>query len=158
LKARDESPATVPPAASATATSTPTSGTAPTDVQRSLARALEALYARVPLGMRLGLDAMNVACTRADHPERSFEVAHIGGTNGKGSTCAMLEAILLQAGYRTGVYTSPHLVHFQERCRLRGEVVSLINARTTTIGMPTSTSPPSSDFHQTRAAAWSGSD
>jgi dihydrofolate synthase/folylpolyglutamate synthase len=48
----------------------------------------------------------------------------VAGTNGKGSTCAMLEAILQQAGYRTGVYTSPHLVHFEERCRVRGEIVS----------------------------------
>ena len=45
-------------------------------------------------------------------------VITVAGTNGKGSTCAMLEAILRQAGYRTGVYTSPHLVHFEERCRI----------------------------------------
>ncbi|MDP2255571.1 MAG: bifunctional tetrahydrofolate synthase/dihydrofolate synthase [Polaromonas sp.] len=48
----------------------------------------------------------------------------VAGTNGKGSSCAMLEAILLEAGYRTGVYTSPHLVHFEERCRVRGDIVS----------------------------------
>jgi dihydrofolate synthase/folylpolyglutamate synthase len=47
----------------------------------------------------------------------------VAGTNGKGSTCAMLEAILLQAGYRVGVYTSPHLVHFEERLRLNGEII-----------------------------------
>ncbi len=50
-------------------------------------------------------------------------VITVAGTNGKGSTCAMLEACLLQAGYRTGVYTSPHLVHFEERCRVHGETV-----------------------------------
>jgi dihydrofolate synthase/folylpolyglutamate synthase len=50
-------------------------------------------------------------------------VITVAGTNGKGSTCAMLEAILLEAGYRTGVYTSPHLVHFEERCRVRGDIV-----------------------------------
>jgi dihydrofolate synthase/folylpolyglutamate synthase len=50
-------------------------------------------------------------------------VITVAGTNGKGSSCAMLEAILGQAGYRTGVYTSPHLVHFEERCRVRGEMV-----------------------------------
>ncbi len=50
-------------------------------------------------------------------------VITVAGTNGKGSTCAMLEAILSQSGYRTGVYTSPHLVHFEERLRLRGENV-----------------------------------
>ena len=48
----------------------------------------------------------------------------VAGTNGKGSSCAMLEAILGEAGYRTGVYTSPHLVDFEERCRVRGEIVS----------------------------------
>jgi len=51
-------------------------------------------------------------------------VITVAGTNGKGSTCAMLEAILLEAGYRTGVYTSPHLVHFEERCRLSGQSAS----------------------------------
>src|SRR5206468_2651391 len=51
-------------------------------------------------------------------------VVTVAGTNGKGSTCAMLEAIALQAGYRTAVYTSPHIVHFEERCRLAGEVVA----------------------------------
>lgn len=50
-------------------------------------------------------------------------VITVAGTNGKGSTCAMLEAILQQSGYRTGVYTSPHLVHFEERCRVHGEAV-----------------------------------
>ena len=50
-------------------------------------------------------------------------VITVAGTNGKGSTCAMLEAIALQAGYRTGIYTSPHLVRFEERCRVQGESV-----------------------------------
>ena len=50
-------------------------------------------------------------------------VITVAGTNGKGSTCAMLESIALQAGYRTGVYTSPHLVRFEERCRVKGESV-----------------------------------
>ncbi len=51
-------------------------------------------------------------------------VITVAGTNGKGSTCAMLESILGQAGYKTGVYTSPHLVRFEERLRLRGDVVN----------------------------------
>ncbi len=54
----------------------------------------------------------------------SCPVITVAGTNGKGSSCAMLEAILLAAGYRTGVYTSPHLVHFEERCRVRGDIVT----------------------------------
>ena len=51
-------------------------------------------------------------------------VFSVAGTNGKGSTCAMLEAILQEAGFRTGVYTSPHLVHFEERCRIRGQAIA----------------------------------
>lgn len=48
----------------------------------------------------------------------------VGGTNGKGSTCAMIESIARQAGYRTGLYLKPHLVHFEERCRIGGEAVA----------------------------------
>jgi len=51
-------------------------------------------------------------------------VVAVAGTNGKGSSCAMLEAIALQAGYRTGLYIKPHLVHFEERCRIHGEMAS----------------------------------
>lgn len=51
-------------------------------------------------------------------------VISVAGTNGKGSTCAMLECIGLQAGYRVGLYIKPHLVHFQERCRINGEMVA----------------------------------
>ena len=53
----------------------------------------------------------------------SCPVITVAGTNGKGSTCAMLASILGQAGYRTGVFTSPHLVDFEERCRIRGDMV-----------------------------------
>src|SRR5437868_2431912 len=48
----------------------------------------------------------------------------VAGTNGKGSTCAMLESIALAAGYRVGLYSKPHLVHFEERCRVGGRMVS----------------------------------
>ncbi len=62
----------------------------------------------------------------ADRMGLAFDcpIITVAGTNGKGSSCAMLEAILSEAGYRTGVYTSPHLVDFEERCRIRGEIVS----------------------------------
>ena len=64
--------------------------------------------------------------TVADRMGLKFDcpIITVAGTNGKGSTCAMLEAILLEAGYRTGVYTSPHLVDFEERCRVRGDIVN----------------------------------
>jgi dihydrofolate synthase / folylpolyglutamate synthase len=76
-----------------------------------------------PVAIDMGLDRVK---TVADRMNLRFDcpVITVAGTNGKGSTCAMLEAVLLQAGYRTGVYTSPHLVHFEERCRLHGESAS----------------------------------
>ncbi|WP_291925386.1 bifunctional tetrahydrofolate synthase/dihydrofolate synthase [Limnohabitans sp.] len=76
-----------------------------------------------PVAIDMGLDRVK---TVADRMQLRFDcpVITVAGTNGKGSTCAMLEAVLLQAGYRTGVYTSPHLVHFEERCRLHGESAS----------------------------------
>jgi dihydrofolate synthase/folylpolyglutamate synthase len=89
-----------------------------------LARALGALYARVPLGMRLGLDAMRASCKKAGHPERRFEIVHVGGTNGKGSTCARVESMARAAGKKTGLYTSPHLCRFAERIRIDGEPMS----------------------------------
>ncbi|PKO63195.1 MAG: bifunctional tetrahydrofolate synthase/dihydrofolate synthase [Betaproteobacteria bacterium HGW-Betaproteobacteria-18] len=75
-----------------------------------------------PSAIDLGLERVHTVARRMgirfDCP-----VITVAGTNGKGSTCVMLESILLQAGYRTGVYTSPHLVHFEERLRLNGEAV-----------------------------------
>ena len=75
-----------------------------------------------PKNIDMGLERVR---TVADRMQIRFgcPVITVAGTNGKGSTCAMLEAILLQAGYRTGVYTSPHLVRFEERLRLSGEAV-----------------------------------
>jgi dihydrofolate synthase/folylpolyglutamate synthase len=75
-----------------------------------------------PKNIELGLDRVK---TVADRLPIRFDCAviSVAGTNGKGSTCAMLEAIASQAGWRTGVYTSPHLVRFEERCRIRGEIV-----------------------------------
>jgi dihydrofolate synthase/folylpolyglutamate synthase len=68
----------------------------------------------------LRLDRMHQALALFDHPENAFPSIHIAGTNGKGSTAAMLHCILSRAGYRTALYTSPHLVSFTERIRLDG--------------------------------------
>ena len=76
-----------------------------------------------PKTIALGLDRVRAVWQRLG---LGFEpvVITVAGTNGKGSTCAMLEAIALQAGYRVGLYTSPHLVHFEERCRIGGQAVA----------------------------------
>lgn len=76
-----------------------------------------------PLAMRFGLERMERALDALGHPERAYDVLHVGGTNGKGSTCAMAAAALSAAGVRTGLYTSPHLVRFHERIRVEGEAI-----------------------------------
>lgn len=76
-----------------------------------------------PVTIDLGLDRVRTVADRMG-VRFTCPVITVAGTNGKGSTCAMLESILMQAGYRTGVYTSPHLVHFEERLRLNGDPVS----------------------------------
>ena len=75
-----------------------------------------------PKNIELGLDRVRAVAQRMALAF-SCPVITVAGTNGKGSTCAMLEAICLQAGWRTAVYTSPHLVHFEERCRVHGDIV-----------------------------------
>jgi dihydrofolate synthase/folylpolyglutamate synthase len=72
----------------------------------------------------LRLDRMHQALALFDHPENSFSSIHIAGTNGKGSTAAMLHCMLSSAGYRTALYTSPHLVSFTERIRLDGNEIA----------------------------------
>ena len=77
-----------------------------------------------PLAMRFGLERMERALDALGHPERRFPVLHVGGTNGKGSTCAMAAAALAEAGHAVGLYTSPHLVRFNERIAVRGAEIS----------------------------------
>ena len=79
-----------------------------------------------PKSIDMGLERVRAV---AERMQIRFDcpVITVAGTNGKGSTCAMLEAILLQAGYRTGVFTSPHLVHFEERLRLKGDPVNAMD-------------------------------
>ncbi|HMK72429.1 MAG TPA: bifunctional folylpolyglutamate synthase/dihydrofolate synthase, partial [Myxococcaceae bacterium] len=63
---------------------------------------------------------MRAALTELGHPERRVPAVHVAGTNGKGSTCAMVDAVLRAAGLRVGLYTSPHLLRFNERIRIGG--------------------------------------
>ncbi|MGB7951181.1 MAG: Mur ligase family protein, partial [Candidatus Binatia bacterium] len=72
----------------------------------------------------LRLDRMNQALFLFDHPERAFPSFHIAGTNGKGSTAAMLHRMLFESGYKVALYTSPHLVSFTERIRIGDEEIA----------------------------------
>ncbi len=76
------------------------------------------LYALKAGGVKYGIDRMRRLAAALGHPERSYPVIHVAGTNGKGSVSAMLDAILHAAGWRTGLYTSPHLVKLGERVQV----------------------------------------
>lgn len=85
------------------------------------AEALEFLHSLRPLGQVLGLDVMRALADRLGNPERQLRFIHIAGTNGKGSVAAMCHSVLTEAGYRCGLYTSPHLVSFTERFQIHRE-------------------------------------
>ncbi len=89
------------------------------------------LYAQLPMYSRIGAAAYKedlhntiALCNAIDNPQTKFKSIHIAGTNGKGSTSHMLAAILQQAGYKTGLYTSPHLKDFRERIKINGNMIS----------------------------------
>ena len=93
--------------------------------------ALDFLYAQLPMYQRVGKAAINKnlsrtiqLCELLGNPQNSFKSIHIAGTNGKGSTAHALASVLMEAGYKTGLYTSPHLKSFRERIRVNGNEVS----------------------------------
>lgn len=86
--------------------------------------AIAYLYSLQKHGIKLGLETMTALMTRLDSPQTRFRSVHIAGTNGKGSTAAIAAAVLQAAGYRVGLYTSPHLVDFRERIRVDGEMIA----------------------------------
>ncbi|AYA36380.1 bifunctional folylpolyglutamate synthase/dihydrofolate synthase [Hymenobacter oligotrophus] len=92
------------------------------------AQTLNYLYAQLPMfqkvgsaGFKKGLEGVQRLVQALGHPERGFRSVHVAGTNGKGSSSHLLAAILQSAGYRTGLYTSPHLREFTERIRIDGQ-------------------------------------
>jgi len=92
---------------------------------------LDYLYGQLPMFTRDGASAFKkdltntlFLCEKLGHPQNQFKSIHVGGTNGKGSTSHMLAAVLQTAGYKTGLYTSPHLKDFRERIRINGEIIS----------------------------------
>jgi dihydrofolate synthase/folylpolyglutamate synthase len=92
-------------------------------VSVSLREDLSWLYSRESMGIKLGLSNVRILLRRLGDPQDSFRSVHVAGTNGKGSVCAMIASVLRSAGYRTGLYTSPHLVRFSERMVVQGQEV-----------------------------------
>jgi dihydrofolate synthase/folylpolyglutamate synthase len=82
------------------------------------------LYALKAGGVKFGIDRMRRLVAELNHPERSYPVIHVAGTNGKGSVAAMLESILRAGGLRTGLYTSPHLVKLGERVQVDRQLLT----------------------------------
>ena len=85
---------------------------------------LEELYAYSMFSIRLGLDNIKEICKYLGNPEKSYKVIHITGTNGKGSVSTTVERILLDAGYKIGKYTSPHILKFNERIIFNDKYIS----------------------------------
>jgi dihydrofolate synthase/folylpolyglutamate synthase len=91
---------------------------------------LDYLFSKLPMYQRVGaaaykanLDNTIAICNALGNPEKKLKCVHVAGTNGKGSSSHMLAAILQQAGYKTGLYTSPHLVDFRERIKINGNMI-----------------------------------
>ena len=92
---------------------------------------LKWLFSKLPMyqrqgaaAYRSGLDSIKRLDNYLDHPHKSFKSIHIAGTNGKGSTSHMIASVMQTAGYKTGLYTSPHLLDFKERIKVNGEEIS----------------------------------
>jgi dihydrofolate synthase/folylpolyglutamate synthase len=92
---------------------------------------LDYLYTKLPMFTRVGAVAFKkdlhntiAMCEKLGNPQNSFKTIHVAGTNGKGSTSHMLAAIFQQSGYKTGLYTSPHLKDFRERIRINGDMIA----------------------------------
>lgn len=93
-------------------------------------RAVDWMCSALPMFQKIGSAAYRPGLENTEylmdylgHPERGLRCIHVAGTNGKGSTSSMLASVLMEAGYRTGLYTSPHLIDFGERMRVDGEMI-----------------------------------
>ena len=91
---------------------------------------LDFLFSSLPQFQRIGaaayknsLDTTLALDKYFDHPHKNFKVIHVGGTNGKGSVSTMIQSVLVQAGYKVGLYTSPHLTDFRERITINSEMI-----------------------------------
>lgn len=89
-----------------------------------MASVFDRLFALQGLGMKLNIDNIRELLNRLGNPQDSFRSVHVAGTNGKGSVSSMLASILRESGYRTGLFTSPHLVRFNERIQVDGVQIS----------------------------------
>ena len=83
-------------------------------------KTLHYLFGLRTFGIHLGLEVSKLLAAKVGNPQRHYPAVHIAGTNGKGTTAVLIESVLREKGLKTGLYTSPHLVHFNERIRVNG--------------------------------------
>ena len=81
-------------------------------------QAIERIHSVYPSGKKEGLTNMRALLARVGNPHLGLKMVHVAGTNGKGSCCAMLERVLREAGYKTGLYSSPYIERYNERIRI----------------------------------------
>ncbi len=86
--------------------------------------ALKWLYGFQKFGIKLGLERINCIVEELGHPQKNYKIVHVGGTNGKGSVCRVIGSILEKAGYKVGIYVSPHLQRFSERIIINNKEIS----------------------------------
>ena len=93
-------------------------------------KTLDYLFSRLPMYQRVGQAAYKAdlnntiaICQALGSPEKKTKFIHVAGTNGKGSSSHMLASVLQHAGYKTGLYTSPHLLDFRERIKINGKLI-----------------------------------
>jgi dihydrofolate synthase/folylpolyglutamate synthase len=91
--------------------------------QDAYQKSLDYLYGLEKFGMIFGLNQVEKILSATGNPHQEIQAVHIGGTNGKGSTAAMISSILQKEGYRIGLYTSPHLIRFTERIKVNGKEI-----------------------------------
>ena len=89
--------------------------------------AIQFLYGLRWFGAKFGLENTRQLAASAGNPQNQLRFIHVAGTNGKGSTCAMLESIYRAAGLRVGLFTSPHLVSFRERMQVNRQLISEVD-------------------------------
>jgi dihydrofolate synthase/folylpolyglutamate synthase len=82
------------------------------------------LYSFEKFGIKLGLERITHICKQLGGPQKNYKIIHVGGTNGKGSVCRFLQSIFTLSGYKTGIYTSPHLQRFSERFIIDNKEIS----------------------------------
>ena len=89
----------------------------------NLEESLKKLFSLHQFGIKLGLENIQNLLKYVCNPERSLKTIHVAGSNGKGSTASFISSILVEAGFKTGLYTSPHLIKFNERIRINGLMI-----------------------------------